>query len=113
MASRKGRNASQKRKIKSKLMGSGQRAKCACCGKYFLEDELTIDHKIPLSKGGTWHFQNLQLMCRKCNQGKGNTWDLQDIFNAIKDEETARQSEQTGRGVDDKSDSVEKPKGQK
>lgn len=91
MGSRKGRNAAQKRKIKGKLMKSGQRAKCAGCEKFFLEDELTIDHKIPISKGGTWHFQNLQLMCYKCNQDKSNTWDLQERFDAIKSEKDARE----------------------
>lgn len=107
MGSRKGRNASQKRRIKKKLMGSGQRAPCAGCGKFFTDEELTIDHKIPISKGGTWHFQNLQLMCYKCNQNKGNTWDLEEIFNEIKEKRT-REDREDRRNVDETSNSIDK-----
>ncbi len=31
----------------------------------------TIDHVIPLSKGGTHEYANVRTMCRQCNVGKG------------------------------------------
>lgn len=34
--------------------------------------DLTIDHKKPVSKGGTWDYENLQLAHRLCNSLKGN-----------------------------------------
>lgn len=40
---------------------------CAICGKPVKFDKLTIDHKTPLSKGGTNEMSNLQLACRECN----------------------------------------------
>lgn len=33
--------------------------------------ELTIDHIVPLAKGGTNDLENLQLLCRSCNCKKG------------------------------------------
>lgn len=33
----------------------------------------TIDHRLPLSKGGTWKRRNLALACRDCNTEKGDT----------------------------------------
>jgi 5-methylcytosine-specific restriction endonuclease McrA len=45
--------------------------KCKKCGT---KKNLTIDHIIPLSKGGTNKFSNLQCLCKKCNQKKGKKW---------------------------------------
>lgn len=33
---------------------------------------LTVDHVIPLSKGGTWSMENLVTSCRDCNAKKAN-----------------------------------------
>lgn len=42
--------------------------KCLRCG---LEEDLTIDHVIPLSMGGTNHISNIQPLCKFCNCMKG------------------------------------------
>lgn len=46
--------------------------KCGICGKSLKFSDMTIDHKIPLSKGGTNEFSNLQPACRMCNMIKGD-----------------------------------------
>lgn len=47
--------------------------RCVWCGKkVFLGYEGTIDHFIPLKKGGTNDEVNLVLMCYDCNQKKGS-----------------------------------------
>lgn len=74
---------------------SSQKTKvCALCGKqathaqlevnpqwprYYLmrwyagDEPLTIDHKIPISKGGPKNkFQNMQVACLRCNNKRGN-----------------------------------------
>lgn len=43
--------------------------KCAYCG--ILDDDPTIDHIIPLVKGGTGRIDNIVPACRKCNGSKG------------------------------------------
>lgn len=43
---------------------------CLRCGS---ERNKTIDHVIPLSRGGRNHVSNYQLLCRKCNELKGAT----------------------------------------
>lgn len=40
---------------------------CGICGAFVPPDELTIDHVIPISKGGTYELNNLQCCCRRCN----------------------------------------------
>ena len=41
-------------------------------------DQATVDHVVPLSKGGSEGFDNLQLLCRQCNHDKGDTLLLED-----------------------------------
>lgn len=36
------------------------------------QDIVTIEHWIPLSKGGTWAMENLRLACKRCNSDKGD-----------------------------------------
>ena len=43
--------------------------KCKICGKL---DKLTIDHIIPISKGGDNSLKNIQPLCLKCNMNKSN-----------------------------------------
>lgn len=42
--------------------------RCRRCGT---TDDLTIDHIMPVSRGGTNERSNLQTLCRRCNCSKG------------------------------------------
>lgn len=41
---------------------------CVTCGA---DDDLTLDHIVPWSRGGSDAIDNLQVMCRPCNSAKG------------------------------------------
>ena len=57
--------------IKDILYGK-QGGDCNGCHVHFLKNNLTVDHKIPKSAGGTDHPDNLQLLCGNCNSIKGD-----------------------------------------
>lgn len=42
--------------------------RCLCCGK---KKPLTVDHVVPLSKGGSNSIDNIQCLCLECNCSKG------------------------------------------
>jgi hypothetical protein len=47
--------------------------RCVKCGSSPAKDhqvELEVDHIIPVTKGGTDEIDNLQTLCKECNQGK-------------------------------------------
>ncbi len=52
--------------------------KCAFCNINIVlthchPAQATIDHIVPLSKSGYEDFTNLQLLCRRCNENKGDS----------------------------------------
>ena len=44
---------------------------CRICGRRFSYEEMDGDHIVPWSKGGKTVPDNLQMLCRRCNQSKG------------------------------------------
>jgi 5-methylcytosine-specific restriction protein A len=44
--------------------------KCYYCGKECNPEELTMDHKIPLARGGVSEKINLVAACKECNNKK-------------------------------------------
>ncbi|MCB0366389.1 MAG: HNH endonuclease [Bdellovibrionaceae bacterium] len=46
------------------------RGKCHYCQKSFTSSELTMDHKIPIVRGGMTTKKNVVVACLSCNQEK-------------------------------------------
>ena len=66
-----------------------QEGLCAGCRIAFPFRNMTIDHVVPQSKGGTDHVANLQLLCAACNSMKGTR--SQEEFVAVLVREGLRQ----------------------
>jgi 5-methylcytosine-specific restriction endonuclease McrA len=50
-----------------------QQGQCLDCGAFHAyRCSMTIDHIVPVSKGGGNELSNLRLVCWKCNNRRGN-----------------------------------------
>ena len=49
-----------------------QEGRCGGCRTHFEFRHFDVDHKVPQSKGGGDHIENLQLLCASCNRIKGD-----------------------------------------
>ena len=61
----------KKNKIIALLLRDGRN--CPYCGvKFNTIEDITLDHVVPKSLGGSDSNKNLLLSCQECNQRKGN-----------------------------------------
>ena len=78
--------------------------RCVYCGRFIPFDEMTIDHIVPLSKGGTNYEKNLQCCCKECNLMKQDLLEC-DFYKKMKEilknqkNKKIRDKTQTLRGV--------------
>lgn len=61
-------------------------SRCCCCGIKLNMKTLTMEHVVPISKGGENVRDNLIVLCKKCNQAKANkfVWP-KGYYMALKD----------------------------
>lgn len=51
---------------------NGGRVPCFVCGDHVVPENATLEHIVPLSKGGTDDMENLAISHGLCNQRRGN-----------------------------------------
>ena len=66
----RGRKKNTRKRINQAILYRRQGGYCAGCDHFFQSRNLTIDHVLPRSKGGSDDISNLQLLCHACNQLK-------------------------------------------
>lgn len=60
--------------------------RCGICGKKVKYKDFTVDHIMPLDRGGTNNVDNLQPTCKQCNTLKANSTDkefMRSIANTL------------------------------
>src|SRR5581483_1547087 len=62
----------QTRALSRKNILLRDRNTCQYCGTVLASAELTLDHVVPRSRGGTSTWENLVACCHPCNRKKGN-----------------------------------------
>ena len=60
---------------------------CHYCGKQFKPNELTLDHIVPIARGGTSTAGNVVAACRSCNENKKLDTPVDRILREIDSED--------------------------
>lgn len=63
-----------------------ERGICYYCGRKVSPEELTMDHKIPLSRGGLSTRENIVPACKECNSKKKylSPWEWEEYLERLK-----------------------------
>jgi 5-methylcytosine-specific restriction protein A len=59
---------------------------CHYCGKKFRAADLTMDHVVPLARGGQSHKGNLVPACKECNAKKKLKTPVDELFQQLEAE---------------------------
>ena len=84
-----------------------QKGICHYCGRKFPPSELTMDHVVPLSRGGCSTKGNIVPCCKECNNGKKYTMPVDEILAELDREDREREAAQGA--ADDASRSPDDP----
>ncbi len=66
------------------ILGKGL---CHYCGKKFPAAKLTMDHIVPVARGGTSSKGNVVPACKPCNQSKKLSTPVEEALKKIKEED--------------------------
>ncbi len=66
---------------------------CHYCGRKFAEDELTLDHIVPVARGGKSTRGNLAVCCRSCNQAKKYLTPAEMLLRQLENQDSGQNTE--------------------
>ena len=78
-----------------------QKGVCHYCGKKFPPSELTMDHIVPLSRGGRSTKGNIVPCCKACNNDKNSTMPVDEILAELDREDREREAAQDAANAAD------------
>lgn len=64
---------------------------CYYCGKKFLRSELTMDHLVPIARGGKSTKGNIVPCCKACNNAKKYLTPVEKLMQGNKSEKNSKQ----------------------
>jgi 5-methylcytosine-specific restriction endonuclease McrA len=59
-----------------------QHTNCHYCRCDLTHANISLDHRLPVSRGGAWTLTNMVVCCERCNQTKGSL--TEDEFHALR-----------------------------
>ncbi len=74
-----------------------KRGICRYCGRKFPPEELTLDHIVPVSRGGRSTRGNLAVCCRSCNQAKKYLTPAEMLLRAMEPHEEPASADDDNR----------------
>jgi 5-methylcytosine-specific restriction endonuclease McrA len=63
-----------------------RRGICHYCGEHFAQEDLTIDHIVPVARGGRSTRGNMVVCCRSCNQSKSCLTPAEQLLNMLEEQ---------------------------
>ena len=77
------REKEKARKLRQSAWWRGKldKGECHYCGNKFLREEFTMDHVVPLSRGGTSTKGNIVVCCKECNNQKKSLTPVEILLN--------------------------------
>lgn len=83
---RKEREKAQKLKKSQWWLRQINEGLCHYCGQKFQSKELTMDHIVPIARGGTSTPGNIVPACRECNQKKKLETPAEQVLRQMKED---------------------------
>lgn len=80
-AGKRGKRGGSSKKKRQLLWNAGHKRCFVCGGQLESADSSTLEHKVPLAKGGSNRRDNLTLSHHDCNQKRGNAFGIAKLKN--------------------------------
>ena len=68
----RGKQSKHKRRLIRRAVAVNGMYRCMWCSGLFAPKDLTVEHIIPMARGGLDNFNNKGLACRPCNNNRGH-----------------------------------------